>query len=281
MQRRIIEDIYEISYSRTNSVRSFFNFNRLFLDPIKIRDKNAIALKNFSNKFPEFIISGHLSDFQAYIQFKNDIQQRCLLVEAHEYNKYLNLINNDSRYSLVKGEEISKDSKERTIHNLIDDYWTYEKYLNNNFYACVLNVILVDLWLQKYIPQLFNSNNFTVESIKYKNLLKMDFDNNINYIESRYISIDNFKNQDKVLILLELSNILFVNNYYNSIVNGLELTQVNDAQREFLFSINNKNQLIFDFWKQVIDSKFKSNFYFPSFEAPNIGKLLSTSTWDI
>jgi hypothetical protein len=279
MQKRITEDIYEISYSRVDSVRSYFNFNGLFFDPIKIRNKNAVALKSFSDKYPEFIISGHLSDFQAYIQFKNGIQQRCLLVEGHEYNKYLNLISNNSDYTYVKGEEISKDSKERTIHNLIDDYWTYEKYLNNSHYECVLNVILTDLWLQKYIPELFNSNDFTFESMKYKNLLKMDFNYHINNIENRYLNMNNFKTQEKELILLEISNILFSNNYYCSVIHNLAFKQVNDSQREFLSS--NKNHLIFKFWRQVIDSKFKQYFYFPSFEPPSIDRLLSTSIWDI
>ena len=181
---------------------------------------------------------------------------------------------NNPKYTSVKGERISKDSIERTIHNLLDDYWTYDRYLTDEKYTAVLNIILAEIWLKKNIPESFNSDNFDFESAKYKNLLKMDLESEIKNIENRYRTMSDFKKMNRELILLELSNIFFSHNYYSSLIDELPFTAVNDSQRAFVNSENNDGY-IFDFWNQILKSHFKPHYFYFHQDAPNIDKILS------
>jgi hypothetical protein len=267
-------NILDISSALFKSFRSQLDFSGIFFNPQKIRVLNSKSLEKFKNKYPEIMVSGHVSDFQAYIQFKHGIKQRCLLVEGFEFKKYLKSIMSNPNYTSVKGERISKDSIERTIHNLFDDYWTYDRYLTDEKYTAVLNIILTEIWLKKNIPESFNSDNFDFESAKYKNLLKMDLESEIKNIEIRYRTMSDFTKINRELILLELSNIFFSNNYYLSLINELPFTAVNDSQRAFVNSENNDGY-IFDFWNQVLNSHFKPHYFYFHQDAPNIDKILS------
>lgn len=273
MITNFFKDIFNISSTLINTYRSQLDFNGISFDPNKIRRLNSKSLEKFNLKYPEISTSGHVSDFQAYIQFKDGIKQRCLLVEGFKFKKTLQRLKNNPKYTEVKGERISKDSDERTIHNLFEEYWTYDYYLNDYKYAAVLNIILAEIWLKNNTPEVFNSDNFSVGSLKYKNLLKMDLELDLKNIEARYQSISNFKNLDREIILLEFSNIFFTNSHYSSLINELPFVEVSDLHRNFIKSENNDGY-IFDFWNQVFNSYFKPYYFYFHQDPPNIDKLL-------
>jgi hypothetical protein len=274
MSNSFFKDIFDISSVLINTYRSQLDFNGISFDPNKIRNLNSKSLEKFNFKYPEITTSGHVTDFQAYIQFKDGIQQRCLLVEGFKFNKTLQRIKNNTRYTEVKGERITKDSAERTIHNLFDNYWTYAHYLTDYKYTAVLNIILAEIWFKKNIPEVFNSNNFNFESSKHKNLLKMDFEKELSNIESRYQTFSNFQKLDRELILLEFSNIFYSNNYYLSLIKELPFTKITDKHRDFINSADNDGY-IFDFWNRVFHSNFKPYYFYFHQDPPNIKKIIA------
>jgi hypothetical protein len=272
MKDNFFTDILDISSSLLETYRSQLNFSGLFFNPQEVRRKNYYSLVEFNKRYPEIICSGHMSDFQGYIQFKSGIYQRCLLVEGYQFKNTLSRIKSNPKYSEVYGEEIPKNSEHRRIHNLFTNYWNYEKYLKEPNYLAVLNIILAQCWLKKNMPEIFTKDEFNFDTTKFKNLIKMDFLNYFKKITSIYESIENFSKQHRDIILLELSSLMEINDYYQSVIKNLEFTKINDEHRKF---ISNENiGSIEEFWMQVLNAHFKPHNYIFEEDRPDILKLV-------
>ena len=279
MKDKFFTDILDISSSLLDTYRSQLNFSGLFFNPEEVRRKNYYSLVEFNKRYPEIICSGHMSDFQGYIQFKSGIDQRCLLVEGYQFKNTLSRIKSNPKYSEVYGEEIPKNSEQRRIHNLFTNYWTYEKYLNEIGYVAVLNIIQAQCWLNTYIPEIFSKEKFNIDSNKYKNLLKMDFLYYLEDIIHLYDSLENFQEQSNNTILIELSSIMERNNYYESVIKNLEFYKITDKHREFINA--ESTGFIEEFWMQVFNANFKPHNYLFGENKPNIFKLIQGSDYEI
>ena len=272
MKDNFLKDIAEISSSLLDTYRSEFFYSGLFFNPQEVQKKNHLSLIEFRKRYPEIICSGHMTNFQGYIQFRSGLVQRCLLVEGYKFESTLSQIKQNPDYSDVYGEEIPRSSKERRIHNLFTNYWNYEKYLKEPNYLAVLNIILAQCWLKFNMPEIFNKDKFNFDTTKYKNLLKMDFLNYFIKITSIYESIENFSKQHRDVILLELSSLMEINDYYQSVIKNLEFSKITNEHRKFIR--NESIGSIEEFWMQVLNAHFKPHNYIFGEDRPDILKII-------
>lgn len=119
----------------------------------RIRSLNSEALKRFNHQYPEIHVYESVTEFDGGVQYLRDgIVQVCLLREGYEIEETYRQLESEQNISEVSKFYVSEGDT-RQIPNTFIHYRNFLEY--TGFYSRSLNIVLADLWLHDYFPELF------------------------------------------------------------------------------------------------------------------------------
>ena len=121
----------------------------------RVRSLNLEALKRFNHQYPEVHVYGSVTEFDGGVQYLRDgIVQVCQLREGYEIEGTYRQLESEQNVSEVSKFHVSEGNT-RQIPNTFIHYRNFLDYIG--FYSRSLNIVLADLWLHDYFPELFET----------------------------------------------------------------------------------------------------------------------------
>jgi len=248
MFKKLFENLSNTAYTlNTRAGREDF-----FGIKVNERDRKLkrIAIKNFLNNHPEYLIHGQMTDFDGYVQYLDGNFKRCKLIENESAieKKYFEMLS-IKEYLHTTYETFHKDNIP-VINNLLPNFPGIDNYLS--IFKTSFKFMYASAWYNEALYQSEQNVDITRRLLNEKEKVKLILSKGIRVTQSYFTDLEQIHKMSGEIQMLVLSKALLLTNATPLI----EDKKWSDISEEDLIFTENYDGSEYDLLQQILRYKF-------------------------